>query len=155
MQVIRTSVRTEVEGTCLGKLGYCVCVTKLKNVGKGLVRPDGTGLATFNVCYECIVLRPFKGQVLDVTVKEVIQSGFIAEIGPVQIFVSSYCIPDSFTYSPDNEGAFESTEKDLTFRIKAGQDVRLKIMSVRVGIHEIKCVGTFNERGLGLPTGSY
>lgn len=146
--VIEASVKTKVEGACLGKFGYCVCVTKLRDVGQGLIRPDGTGLATFEVRYGCIVFRPFRGQVLEVTVREVMISGFIAEAGPVQIFVSAHCIPESFTFVPDNDGAFESSEKE--WRITAGTDVRLKILSVRVGPTEIACVGTFNERGLGL-----
>ena len=148
--VIETTVKTKVEGVCLGKHGYCVCVTRLRDVGQGLIRPDGTGLATFDVRYDCIMFRPFRGQILDVTVREVFSTGFIAEAGPVQIFVGSHCIPESFAFVPDNDGAFESVEKEM--RIVAGTDIRLKILNLNVEPSEIVCVGTFNERGLGMPT---
>lgn len=146
--VIEASVKAKVEGLCLGQRGFCVCVTRLREVGQGDIRRDGTGLASFHVLYDCIVFRPFRGQILEGTVRTVTFSGFIVEAGPAQIFVSNHCIPDTFTFSADNEGTFESAEKET--RIVAGSDVRVRIMSVRMGYDEIMCVGAFNERGLGL-----
>ena len=38
---------------------------------QGLIRRDGTGLATFPIKFECIVFRPVKGEVMDCVVTSV------------------------------------------------------------------------------------
>jgi DNA-directed RNA polymerase subunit E'/Rpb7 len=38
---------------------------------QGRIRNDGSGLATFEVKYNCLVFRPFKGEVLDAVVTDV------------------------------------------------------------------------------------
>ncbi|KMZ70872.1 DNA-directed RNA polymerase II subunit RPB7 [Zostera marina] len=65
--------------------------------GKGEIR-KGTGFVTFPVTYQCVVFRPFKGEVLDAVVTMVNKMGFFAEARPVQIFVSSHLIPDDMEF---------------------------------------------------------
>ena len=60
----------QVEGTCSGKHGFIICVTGMGNVGKGSIR-EGLGTALFKVQYSCVVLRPFKGEVIDCVVSSV------------------------------------------------------------------------------------
>jgi DNA-directed RNA polymerase II subunit RPB7 len=38
---------------------------------QGVVRQDGTGMASFDVTYTAIVCRPYKGEVLDAVVTSV------------------------------------------------------------------------------------
>ena len=38
---------------------------------QGIIRQDGTGLATFTIEYQCIVCRPYKGEVMDCIVASV------------------------------------------------------------------------------------
>ncbi|XP_024028122.1 DNA-directed RNA polymerase II subunit RPB7 isoform X2 [Morus notabilis] len=78
-----------VEGTCSGRHGFVVAITGIENIGKGLIR-DGTGFVTFPVKYQCVVFRPFKGEILEAVVSMVNKMGFFAEAGPVQIFVSNH-----------------------------------------------------------------
>ncbi|CAA3025390.1 DNA-directed RNA polymerase II subunit RPB7 [Olea europaea subsp. europaea] len=66
-------------------------ITGIESVGKGLIR-DGTGFVTFPVKYQCVVFRPFKGVILEAVVTMVNKMGFLAEAGPVQIFVSNHYI---------------------------------------------------------------
>ena len=61
---------SQVEGTCSGKYGFIICVTGMGHVGKGSIR-EGSGTALFKVHYSCVVLRPFKGEVLDCVVSSV------------------------------------------------------------------------------------
>ena len=56
-----------MEGTCSGRYGYIVTVMGIKSRTPGVIR-DGTGYATFNVCFEALVFRPFKDEVLPATV---------------------------------------------------------------------------------------
>lgn len=44
-----------------------MAVTGIENIGKGLIR-DGTGFVTFPVKYQCVVFRPFKGEILEAVV---------------------------------------------------------------------------------------
>lgn len=106
---------------CSGRHGFIVAITGIESVGKGLIR-EGTGFVTFPVKYQCVVFRPFKGEILEAVVTMVnkvniidllfiflemgystcfmhllfkdfiglLQMGFFAEAGPVQIFVSNH-----------------------------------------------------------------
>ena len=44
-----------------------MAITGIENIGKGLIR-DGTGFVTFPVKYQCVVFRPFKGEILEAVV---------------------------------------------------------------------------------------
>ena len=60
----------QIEGTCSGRYGFIIAVTDILNTGKGTIR-EGTGSATFNVQYMCLVFRPFRGEVIDCVVSSV------------------------------------------------------------------------------------
>lgn len=49
---------------CSGRHGFVVAVTAVETIGSGLIR-DGTGFVTFPVKYQCVVFRPFKGEILE------------------------------------------------------------------------------------------
>lgn len=50
-----------------GRHGFVVAITGIESVGKGLIR-DGTAFVTFPVKYQCVVFRPFKGEILEAVV---------------------------------------------------------------------------------------
>lgn len=60
-----------------------VAITGVDEIGKGLIR-DGTGFVTFPVKYQCVVFRPFKGEILEAVVTMVNKV-------LVFIFLSSVC----------------------------------------------------------------
>ncbi|KAL5549462.1 hypothetical protein UlMin_004693 [Ulmus minor] len=78
--------RTVVEN---GWHGFVVAIMSIENIGKGLIC-DGTGFVTFLVKYQCVVFRPFKGEILEAVVTTVNKMEFFTEAGPVQIFVSNH-----------------------------------------------------------------
>jgi DNA-directed RNA polymerase subunit E'/Rpb7 len=47
-----------------------VAITGIEDIGKGLIR-DGTGFVSFPVKYQCVVFRPFKGEILEAVVSMV------------------------------------------------------------------------------------
>lgn len=47
-----------------------MAITSVESIGKGLIR-DGTGFVTFPVKYQCVVFRPFKGEILEAVVSMV------------------------------------------------------------------------------------
>lgn len=146
-EVLRANLKNEVEGTCDGRHGYIVLVTKIHDSEPGVVK-EGTGWAQFHVKYECIVFRPFKGEILECVVKEVNKFGFFAEAGPQQIFVSELLIPNDFKFSSIDEPSYVSS--DGMDRIRKDSEVRLKIVGTCIENTEIKCIGSIKEDYLGL-----
>ena len=64
------SCAPQIEGTCSGRYGFIIAVTNVLSMGKGMIR-EGTGSASFNVKYMCLVFRPFRGEVIDCVVSSV------------------------------------------------------------------------------------
>ncbi|KAI0233839.1 DNA-directed RNA polymerase II subunit, partial [Massospora cicadina] len=67
---IKNKLHADVEGKCSGRYGYIITVINLTSIGSGKIL-SGSGLAEFDVKYNAVVLRPFKGQVLDAVVTSV------------------------------------------------------------------------------------
>ncbi|MBA0609809.1 hypothetical protein Godav_010745 [Gossypium davidsonii] len=137
----------DVEGTCSGRHGFVVAITGIENVGKGLIR-DGTGFVTFPVKYQCVVFRPFKGEILEAAVT---MMGFFAETGPVQIFVSNHLIPDDMEFQSGDMPNY--TTSDGSVKIQKDSEVRLKIIGTRVDATEI--MPTVESFKLSLGIASY
>lgn len=90
-------------GTCSGRYGFIITVTQVQDIGKGKVL-EGSGFVVFPIKFSAIVFKPFKGEVLDAVVTQVdkvltnmslhgltlVQMGFFAAAGPLQIFVSKH-----------------------------------------------------------------
>lgn len=64
-----------------------------------------------------------------------VQVGFFAEAGPLQVFVSGHLIPEDFEYSQVDEPAFVSADEEV--RIQQGTEVRLRIVGTRTDASEI------------------
>ncbi|KAF2291717.1 hypothetical protein GH714_035329 [Hevea brasiliensis] len=132
-----------------GRHGFVVAITGIENIGKGLIR-DGTGFVTFPVKYQCVVFRPFKGEILEAVVTMVNKMGFFAEAGPVQIFVSNHLIPDDMEFQSGDMPNY--TTSDGSVKIQKDSEVRLKIIGTRVDATEIAieirtflcCIGLFD-----------
>ena len=46
----------QVEGSCSGRYGFVICVTEVKEIGKGRIR-EGAGVVTFPIKFAAIVFR--------------------------------------------------------------------------------------------------
>ncbi|KAL1060436.1 hypothetical protein V6Z11_1Z097600, partial [Gossypium hirsutum] len=136
---IVSKLMKDVEGTCSG----------IKNVGKGLIR-DGAGFVTFPVKYQCIVFRPFKGEILEAVVTMVNKAcmGFFAEAGPVQIFVSNHLTPDDMEFQSGDLPNYTTSGGSVCF--KKDSEVRLKIIGTQVDATEKFCIGTIKDDFLGV-----
>ncbi|KNZ59626.1 DNA-directed RNA polymerase II subunit rpb7 [Puccinia sorghi] len=116
-------------------LGYIIAVLRILNVSAGTIQP-GTEMAEFMIKYSAIVLKPFKGEVVDGIVGQVNKMGFFVEVGPLQAFVSSHLIPSDLKFDPNaNPPCFSSDEDQAT--IEKGTRIRLKIVGTRVDATEI------------------
>ncbi|CDK29227.1 unnamed protein product [Kuraishia capsulata CBS 1993] len=146
-QFLREKLLTDVEGTCTGQFGYIVCVLDCMSidVGKGKIIPT-EGSAEFEVKYRAVVWKPFKGEVVDAIVSSVNKMGFIADVGPLSVFVSTHLIPGDMKYNPSNTPPAYMSEDQL---IVKGSKVRLKIVGTRTDVNEIVAIGSIKEDFLG------
>ncbi|GFR52515.1 hypothetical protein Agub_g15072 [Astrephomene gubernaculifera] len=147
-EVIREKLIAETEGTCTGKYGYVVAVTKVDDIGRGRIRQDQSGFATFEVTYGCIVCRPYKGEVLDAVVTNVNKMGFFAQAGPLQLFVTQHLIPEEFEFDSADDNSWVSS--DSITRIQGGTHVRVRIVGIKYDPTEVFCIATMKEDYLGV-----
>uniref|UniRef100_A0A2N9FXE3 DNA-directed RNA polymerase subunit n=1 Tax=Fagus sylvatica TaxID=28930 RepID=A0A2N9FXE3_FAGSY len=127
---IVSKLMKDVEGTCSGRHGFVVAITGIENIGKGLIR-DGTGFVSFPVKYQCVVFRPFKGEILEAVVTMV-----------------NKLIPDDMEFQSGDMPNY--TTSDGSVKIQKDSEVRLKIIGTRVDATEIFCIGTIKDDFLGV-----
>jgi DNA-directed RNA polymerase II subunit RPB7 len=63
-------LRADVEGSCHGRYGFIIYVLSVDTVSRGVLQ-DTYGYALFDITYKAIVLKPFKGEVVDAVVTTV------------------------------------------------------------------------------------
>ena len=139
----------EVEGKCLGKQGFVIRVLNLdKNcITPGLVDND-TGAVNVLVRYSAIMLRPFQNEIVDTIVFNAADdSGFFARMGPLEIFIHKYNMPEDMHF--DNEAGDAWVSDDGQIEIKEGSVVRLKIVGVSVDAGQLNAIGSVKDVFLG------
>ncbi|OEJ84123.1 DNA-directed RNA polymerase II subunit RPB7 [Hanseniaspora osmophila] len=147
-QFLRTKLLQDVEGTCTGKFGYILCVLDCNNIEieRGRILPND-GSAEFNVKYRAVVWKPFKGEVVDGIVSTCTDLGFEVDVGPLNVFVSKYLMPeDLFFNSASNPPSYQSSEQIIS----KGSRIRLKIVGTKSGVNSIYAIGSIKEDYLGV-----
>ena len=149
LDTVRKKLFKEVEGTCSGKLGFIVAITNLDSIGDGLIQ-TGTGFVNFPIKYRAIVFRPFKGEVLDAVVTQINKVGIFAEIGPLSCFISRHSIPIDMEFDGQANPPCYKTKHDETTVINQDDEIRVKIVGVRVDAKDLFAIGTLMDDFLGL-----
>ncbi|KAJ3359397.1 DNA-directed RNA polymerase II subunit [Allomyces javanicus] len=144
---LRRRLHAEVEGSFSGRFGYVISVVDVVSIGAGLVLP-AQGAAQYQLTYRAIVFKPYKGEVLNALVSQVNQQGFMAEVGPVNVFVSRYLLPKQFKFNPS--GVISCWSDDMDNRIERGAKVRLRIQGTQTYPTKIDAIGSIKEDYLGL-----
>jgi DNA-directed RNA polymerase II subunit RPB7 len=146
---IMTQILEEVEGKCLGKHGYVIRVLSLDDatILPGLIDND-SGCVNVTVIYQAIMLRPFKNEVVDATIFNAADdSGFFARVGPLEIFIHKFNMPEDTHFDMNAGDAWVS--EDGTIEIKDGSVVRLRIIGVSVDAGQMNAIGTIKDAYLG------
>lgn len=152
-QKIYKRLREDVEGTVHGTTGIIVGVLQFQDeqdVERGLIEYE-TGCASFIVCYEAMVFRPFKHQVMDAKVSLVHEHGVNANVGlpNFSIFISRHNMPD-FQYRHEDE-MWVSEDAEGEQAITKDCVLRFRVINVEFGSKtEVKCVGTIDGDYLGV-----
>lgn len=77
-----------------------------------------------------------------------LQMGFFAEAGPLQLFVSNHLIPEEFEFDTSSEPCYATGDGEQ--KITPGCEVRLRIVGTRVDANEIFAVATMKDDYLGV-----
>lgn len=149
---LKQKLYEDVEGTCSGKHGYIVSVIQINSIGEGKILPS-TGQARFRCWYTAVVMKPFKGEVVDGKVVNVNKMGFFAMVGPLQVFVSSHLVQPDMKFDPNASPAcYRSASSDEI--IQPDTKVRMQLVGCRVEANDIFAIGTIKKDYLGqLPEG--
>eukprot|EP00605_Chrysophyceae_sp_TOSAG23-4_P001524 GSChrysophyteH1.ASY1.ANO1.1672.1 assembled CDS len=144
---VEQQVTEEVEGKCMGKYGFVIRVVGIDEIDPGFVDND-TGSVSINILYSCIMLRPFKNEVLDTTIFNAADdSGFFARVGPLEIYVHKYNMPEDIHF--DHQAGDAWVSDDGTIEIKDGSIVRLRIIGVSIDAGQMNAIGTIKDSYLG------
>jgi DNA-directed RNA polymerase II subunit RPB7 len=105
-----------------------------------------------------LFLKPFKNEVLEGVVASINKMGFFANIGPLQVFVSSHLIQSQFQFDAvavppcyvDMSSGGGGGGGNMDRRIGPGDVVRLKVIGTRLDASEIVAIGSIKEDYLGV-----
>lgn len=85
-QIIREKLLADVEGTNTGTM-MIIAVVTIRDISEPKIVP-GTGFAQYDVSYNAVVWRPFRGEVVDGLVSSVVSNGFFVDVAGLNVFVS-------------------------------------------------------------------
>jgi DNA-directed RNA polymerase II subunit RPB7 len=170
---IRELLYKKKEGTNTGTM-MIVRIIGIQEISEPKVMP-GTGMAMYTISYRAVVWQPFRGEVVDGEVSQVVPNGFFVDVGALGVFVSkavsydislglaegfyrwnwtltgvamlSQMIPSSMKFSM--EGATPSFEDNDGQVITAGGHVRLRIKGIRSELNQMFAIGSIREDYLG------
>ncbi|WOO77522.1 DNA-directed RNA polymerase II subunit rpb7 [Vanrija pseudolonga] len=144
-EYLRQKLYEDVEGTCSGKYGYIISVVTINDIGEGKIMPS-TGQAKFKCSYTAIVMKPFKGEVVDGKVLNVNKMGFFAMVGPLQVFVSSHLVHADMKFDPNASPQCYRSNDEV---IQKDTRVRMEIVGCRIEANDIFAIGTIKKDYLG------
>ncbi|XP_015781249.1 DNA-directed RNA polymerase II subunit RPB7 [Tetranychus urticae] len=148
LDVVKQKLFSEVEGSCTGKYGFIIAVTTIDHIGHGLIQQN-SGFVLYPIKYRAIVFRPFKGEVLDAVVTQVNKVGIFTEIGPLSCFISRHSIPADMQFDANQSPpCYKTVDEDIV--IQQDDEIRLKIVGLRVDAKDIFAIGTLMDDYLGL-----
>jgi hypothetical protein len=83
---IRELLYKKKEGTNTGTM-MIVRIIGIQEISEPKVMP-GTGMAMYTISYRAVVWQPFRGEVVDGEVSQVVPNGFFVDVGALGVFVS-------------------------------------------------------------------
>ena len=105
---IRELLYKKKEGTNTGTM-MIVRIIGILEISEPKVMP-GTGMAMYTISYRAVVWQPFRGEVVDGEVSQVVNNGFFVDVGALSVFVSK-AVSVRLHETQDSEGTV-GTEAD-------------------------------------------
>ncbi|XP_058086320.1 DNA-directed RNA polymerase V subunit 7-like isoform X2 [Magnolia sinica] len=107
--------------------GYFLAVTTLKSIGEGKVR-ELAGDVLFPVVFSCITFKPFKGEILQGVVVQILKHGAFLKCGPIEsIFLSAQTMRD-YHFVPGDDPMFLNEKQS---KIEKQGVVRFRVLGLK------------------------
>ncbi|MBN2330247.1 MAG: DNA-directed RNA polymerase [Candidatus Aenigmarchaeota archaeon] len=145
-QSVKASLMDKWEGIIDKSMGVILVVTDVKKIGDGRIFA-GDGAVHYDVQFDMLVYRPEQHEIVLGEVIDVTEFGAFMRLGPVDGMVHVSQIMDDFV-SYDRKNAI-FTGKESKHRLKDGDVMRARIISVSVSGREYKIGLTARQPNLG------
>ncbi len=147
---VRNILRMRYEGRIYKDLGIVLSVNNPKVVSEGLIIPGDSG-AYYTVQFEALTFFPVVNEVYKAEIKEIVEFGAFASIGPFQgLLHVSQIDKEKFYY---DKKAKNLSSKVLKKVLKKGDDIIVKVstVSMKSTSSDTKIGLTMRPDGLGKP----
>lgn len=141
-------LRENYERRIVKDVGIVLSVDSAKVISEGTILPGDSG-AYYGVKFDALTFTPYVNEVYEADIKEVVEFGAFAGIGPIQGLVHiSQVSPDKFFYDKKAKNLSTRTSKRS---LKKDDRVLLKVstVSMRSNTTETKIGLTMRADGLG------
>lgn len=137
---------TLTEGLPFGNIGSIIMIINIDNKKlAGKILP-GFSSVLFKVNFQAVVLKIFKGEIIDAIIKNITSFGIFATAGILNIFISNKFISQDFI-SQQSQNLFNF--KNTTINIKNNDIIRCKILNLKYNTGSIQAIGCIDEKYLG------
>jgi len=147
---VQSILRDRYEGRIYKDLGVVLSVNNAKVISEGLVIPGDSG-AYYTVKFEALTFYPVVNEVYKAEIKEIVEFGAFASIGPFQgLLHVSQIDKEKFYYDKKSKTL---GSKVLKRSIKKGDEVLVKVstVSMKSTSSDTKIGLTMRPDGLGKP----
>jgi DNA-directed RNA polymerase subunit E' len=147
---VRSILRDRYEGRIFKDLGIVLSVTNAKVISEGLVIPGDSG-AYYTAQFEALTFYPVVNEVYKAELKEIVEFGAFASIGPFQgLLHVSQIDKEKFYYDKKSKTL---GSKVLKRSLKKGDEVLVKVstVSMKATSSDTKIGLTMRPDGLGKP----
>jgi len=145
-EAVRASLVDKWEGIIEKGLGVILVVTEVKGVGEGRIYP-GDGAVHYPVRFDMLVYTPEQHEIITGEVIDVTEFGAFMRLGPVDGMIHVSQIMDDFVSYDSKNAVFLG--KESKHKLKEGDVLRARIISVSVSGREYKIGLTARQPGLG------
>ena len=145
-EAVKASLREKWEGIIEKRLGVVLVVTSVKGTGEGRIYA-GDGAIHYQAVFDVLVYVPEQHEIVAGEVIDVTEFGAFMRLGPVDGMIHVSQIMDDFV-SYDRKNAL-ILGKESKHRLKEGDALRARIISVSVSGREYKIGLTARQPGLG------
>lgn len=147
---VQAILRQRYEGRIYKDIGIVLSVNKPKVLSEGIIIPGDSG-AYYTVSFEALTFIPMVNEVYRAEIKEIVEFGAFASIGPFQgLLHVSQIDKEKFFY---DKKAKNLSSKALKRTLKKGDDVIVKVstVSMKSTSSDTKIGLTMRPDGLGKP----
>ncbi|KAJ7295291.1 hypothetical protein O6H91_Y200400 [Diphasiastrum complanatum] len=135
---------------CTEEHGYYVAATTLESIGQGRIR-SVTGSVVFAVEFNCLVFKPYKGEIVESVVSQITRTGFEARCGPFESLFVHQKMMEGFEFHEAQSPGFNTFKDSQGTEIQKDTVVRVKLIALRWDDRErtYRALATLNDDYMG------